>query len=382
MRGPHLPSHARVNSNLLAAAVVLAAFAASWALTGWVRGYAAARLIDVPNERSSHHRATPRGGGIALVGAFLAGLAVLAATGAVPPRLALALGPGTAAVAVIGWVDDHAHVAARWRSLVHFAAAFWALAWLGGLPALDVGFGRLTLGAAGWAVGALGVVWVTNLYNFMDGIDGIAAGEAVSAGVAAALLLVLAGAAPLATVALLLAGASAGFLLWNWNPARIFMGDVGSGTLGYLFAVLALASENARAVPLLAWVVLLGVFVFDATVTLVRRLLRGERVYEAHRSHAYQRATQAGRSHAAVTSRVIGINVVLAAMAFAAMRVPSLLLPAFVGAIVLLGLLYRAVERVAPMAPRPLPGDPPHAQPAGAEPRPQRAAETANRGSC
>jgi Fuc2NAc and GlcNAc transferase len=321
-------------------------------LTRAVRGYAAARLVDVPNERSSHARATPRGGGIAIVAAFLGGLAVLALAGVVPARLAIGIGPGAALVAAIGWLDDHGHVAARWRSLVQLVAAFWAMGWIGALPTLQVGGATLTLGVAGWAVGALGVVWVTNLYNFMDGIDGIAAGEAVSAGAAGAALLCLLGFPRLAALPALAAAASLGFLLWNWHPARIFMGDVGSGTLGYLFAVIALASETARALPLLAWMILLGVFVFDATVTLARRLLRHERVYEAHRSHAYQRATQAGLTHARVSAAVLAINAALAALALAAALAPRLLLPAFAAAILLLVLVYAAVERRRPMSPR------------------------------
>lgn len=342
-----------MNPTALSLAVAAGAFAASWAGTRAVLRYARARLLDVPNERSSHAAPTPRGGGLAVVGAFLAGLAVLTAAGVLEPHVALALGPGTAAISAVGWADDHHHVPARWRSLVHFAAAFWALGWLGGMPALQVGHGFLPLGAFGWVVGALGIVWVTNLYNFMDGIDGIAAGEAVSAGLAAAALLWLRGSPSLAAVTLLVAASSAGFLAWNRPPARIFMGDVGSGTLGWLFAVLAVASENSRAMPLLAWVVLLGVFVLDATVTLVRRVRRGERAYEAHRTHAYQRAVQAGLSHGRVTGAVLALNLVLAAMALAAVLDPVFILPAFFGAIVLLGLVYLRVERFRPMPPPP-----------------------------
>jgi Fuc2NAc and GlcNAc transferase len=340
---------------VLNAAVIAGALALSWLLTRVVLGYAEARLVDLPNARSSHARATPRGGGLAVVLAFLLGLAVLAWAGRVPLPLALALGPGAAAVAAIGWLDDHGHVAARWRTLVHVAAALWALAWLGGLPTLELGGWRLPLGAAGWVIGVLGVVWVTNLYNFMDGIDGLAAGEAVSLAGCAALLLFLSGAPALVPVTLLLAAASAGFLPWNWAPARIFLGDVASGTLGYLFAVLALASERAGALPLLAWVLLAGVFVFDATATLLRRLLRGEKVYEAHRSHAYQRATDAGFSHAAVTGRVLLLNALLAGRGRAAALRPALLLPACAAGVALLGLGYLRVERAQPMRPPPAP---------------------------
>lgn len=330
-------------------AVALGAFAASVVLTRVVLRYAAARLVDVPNERSSHARATPRGGGIAIVIAFLAGLAVLAAGGAVPTRLALALGPGALAVAAIGWIDDHVSIRPLWRSLVHVGAAVWALWVLGGLPVLRVGVADVPLGPFGAVLGVLGIVWVTNLYNFMDGIDGIAAGEAVTVGLAGAALLALAHAPGLAAASLLLACASAGFLLWNWHPARIFMGDVASGTLGYLFAVLAVASENARAVPLLGWVMLLGVFVLDATVTLARRFARRQRLHEAHRSHAYQRAVQAGLSHARVSGAVVALNAGLAVLAAVAAVRPEWLLAAFAASAAWLGWVYARVERLCPM---------------------------------
>lgn len=325
------------------------AFAASLAGTAMVRRYAEKWLIDHPNERSSHVTPTPRGGGLALIAAFVCAAAVLAAAGVVDRRTALALLPGVALVAAVGWVDDHRALPAAPRAALHFIAAAWALAWLGGYPALRVGEGSAHLGAAGWLLGMLGIVWVTNLYNFMDGIDGLAGGEAVSAGVAGAVLLWLAGASGLAAVSVVLAAAAGGFLVWNWHPARIFMGDVGSGAVGYALAVLAIASENVRAVPTICWVLLTGVFVADATITFVRRLARRERVYAAHRSHAYQRATQAGRSHAWVTAAVLLINLALALIALAALLHPPLLLPALVAGAVLLIAIYLLVERAVPM---------------------------------
>ena len=340
--------------------VAAVVFALSWALTRAVRLYAEKKLIDVPNERSSHARRGPRGGGLALVAALLLGLVLLYLAGIISLRLLLAIAPGAVAVAGVGWIDDHGGVAARWRAVVHFGSAFAALWALGGMPVLRFGFAAPHVGPLGWIVAAIGIVWVTNLYNFMDGIDGIAGGQAVSVGVLGAALLVLTGAPGLAAAALLVAAASAGFLAWNWPPARIFMGDVGSGTLGFVFAVIAVASENAGALPLLGWVVLMGVFVVDATVTLVRRLLRRERVYQAHRSHAYQRAVQGGFSHGRVSGAVIAINALLAALALSAVLRAPLLVPALIVSLALLGLIYRRVERLRPMTlpPRDLPPPP------------------------
>lgn len=327
-------------------ALAATGLAAAWLLTGAVRRYALARaVLDVPNHRSAHTVPTPRGGGLAIGCVALLGIAALGALGALPAGTAAALVGGGALVAGVGWIDDHRGVGAELRIVVHFLAAGWALAWLGGVPEVSLGTATLPLGPAGWVLGAVGIVWLTNLYNFMDGIDGIAAGEAVVVGGAGGVLLLLAEDAGLAGVALLLAAASGGFLLWNWAPARIFMGDVGSGLLGYLFAVLALASENAGALPLLGWVLLLGVFVLDATLTLVRRVARGERWYDAHASHAYQRAVRSGWTHARVTGTVLLLDLLLALLALLALLRPAAL-PGAVGCgLLVLGAAYLAVER-------------------------------------
>jgi Fuc2NAc and GlcNAc transferase len=330
---------------------VAAAAALAWALTWAVRHYALARdVLDHPNERSSHVVPTPRGGGVAIVLVTLAFEAGLGVAGWLSPGEALALAGGGVAVAAVGWWDDHGGVRASARAAVHFAAAAWALWWLGGLPELWVGTGRVTLGVAGAVLSAFGIVWSTNLYNFMDGIDGIAGGEAVTAALAGGVLLLAVGERGLGAVALVLMAASAGFLAWNWAPARIFMGDVGSYFLGFTFAVLAVASERAEAVPLLAWMILLGVFVFDATATLLRRLRRRERFFEAHRSHAYQRAARARGHHARVSGTVVALNLVLAALAAVGTLRPRWLLPAVGVGLLILAAAYVAVERRWPMA--------------------------------
>jgi Fuc2NAc and GlcNAc transferase len=327
-------------------------FILSWVLTSVVRRYALAHsVLDVPNARSSHSVPTPRGGGLAIAVALLLGVAGGMVLGVVPVPVGAALVGGGVLIAGIGWIDDHRPVSARWRALVHFSAASWALYCLGGLPRIGIGDADIGLGIGGALLAAVGIVWSTNLYNFMDGIDGIAAGQAVTAGLAGAVLAAGAGDRGIAASALLVAAASAGFLLWNWAPARIFMGDVGSGLLGFSFAVLAVASENRGGLPLLLWVLLLGVFVVDATVTLVRRIAAGQRWYEAHRSHAYQRMVQAGASHARVSLSVLALGVLLAVIAAAALLRPDLQVPGSIVGFVLLGALYAWIERRSPMPP-------------------------------
>lgn len=291
------------------AVTALAVFVASWWLTGRLRRYALSRrIIDVPNARSSHSVATPRGGGMAIVASVLAALPMLGALGLLPWAHVLGLIAAGGAVAAVGFLDDHGHLAARWRLLGHFTAAWWLLTALGGPPPLPD-----TIVGAEWiwqCVGATYVVWILNLTNFMDGIDGLAAVEAITVSLGGIVLYALTG--PLegaAGVPLVLAAAAGGFLLWNWPPARIFMGDGGSGFVGLILASLSLQAGRQDLLLLWGWLILLGVFVTDATVTLVRRAARGERFYEAHRTHAYQHAAQTWGAHKPITLAVAAINV-------------------------------------------------------------------------
>lgn len=316
-------------SPLAALVLSLSALAVSAVLTRLVWRYSLSRqMMDVPNDRSLHEAPTPRGGGLSFVVVFLAAVAALNLAGIVPARLALALGPGGFIVALAGWLDDRGHVSVRIRLAAQFIAAAAALAALGGFESLKLGWVTIPLGTAGSLLAAVGIVWMINLYNFMDGIDGIAGVEAITTAVFAGLFLAWMGVPGLALLCLILASAVAGFLVWNWPPAKVFMGDVGSGFLGYVFAVMALASEKAGALPLLAWILLLGVFVLDTTVTLFRRMRRGETIWQAHRSHYFQRAVRAGLSHKSVTVWTGLLNLALGTLAALAAGSPGLLLPA------------------------------------------------------
>jgi Fuc2NAc and GlcNAc transferase len=189
-------------------------------------------------------------------------------------------------------------------------AAVWAVHWVGGLGAVRVGEHIAHPGWLGVGLAVLGVVWVLNLFNFMDGIDGMATGEALFVAGAGALLAFLGGNSGVAYAAWIFAWSCAGFLYWNWPPARVFLGDVGSGYLGYVVIVLALADAQDRPVAIWEWLILGALFVADSTLTLLRRLFRGERVYEAHRQHAYQRLSRHWGSHLSVTALVLAVGVV------------------------------------------------------------------------
>jgi Fuc2NAc and GlcNAc transferase len=216
---------------------------------------------------------------------------------------------GGASVAVIGFVDDTRHVAPLWRLIGHFAAALWVLAKLGDLPPLAVIDFVLDLQWLGFALAALYLVWMINLTNFMDGIDGIAGVEVVTVCLSAVLVSEVATpSARLWIVPLVLASATLGFLVWNWPPAKIFLGDVGSGFLGFMLAVSSLQSGWVATRLFWSWVILLGVFVVDATVTVIRRAAHGDRFHEAHRNHAYQHAAAQRGAHMPVTVTVGVIN--------------------------------------------------------------------------
>lgn len=289
--------------------IAIAALVVSALLTGMVRRSALSKgMLDVPNERSSHKIPTPRGGGVAIVTATTAGLAALTIFGVLRLDVFGAL-CGSLAVAAIGFLDDRRPLSARARLAVHFAAAAWALAWLGGLPPLRAGEHVVTWGVSGYLLGSLFVVWTLNLFNFMDGIDGIAAAEAIFVTFGAALWLGLtSGIQGTGSACLILAAASCGFLLWNWPPARIFMGDVGSGYLGYVIGVLAIVSTRDEPAALWVWLILGGLFFADATITLVRRMIRGERLQEAHRNHAYQWLARRWGAHRHVTIAALLVN--------------------------------------------------------------------------
>jgi len=339
----------------LACVVFLVAAFTSGVLVGRVRAFAVKRSIfDIPNSRSSHARPTPRGGGAAIAVVLLAGTILLAAFGLLNHRVAVAIVGGGFSVAVVGWRDDRRGVPAALRAVVHLAGAIWAVVWLGGFPIARFGTTQITFGKFGYVLAVVGIVWSINLFNFMDGIDGIAGVEALSVGAVLAGMLASVNAEGLSMVALLPAGAAAGFLIWNWPPAKIFMGDVGSGLLGFVFAGLTVASENARAAPALIVPMLLGVFVFDATITLIRRATRAERVYVAHRAHAYQRAVQSGMSHAVVSTGVLAVNIVLAVLAWTVLQSPQFMLMSVLTELLILSTIYCWIEWRRPMKASPI----------------------------
>ena len=268
--------------------------------------------LDVPNERSSHLTPTPRGGGIAFVATSLVGLFILLLNNTLNKEDLLALCCAGVIVAISGHLDDRQKISgATIRLVLHAIGAIVIVVGVG-FPSQIFLFNRtFNTGLIGSILAVLYLVWLLNLFNFMDGTDGIAACEAIFVCLAGAILNyhVLSGTNHSAA-AVVLAASTIGFLLYNWSPAEIFMGDVGSGYLGVMIGGLSLLAAKQQPELLWVWIILLAVFVSDATVTLIRRLLRKQKPHVAHRSHAYQHLAVLFASHAKVSLLVFVVNIV------------------------------------------------------------------------
>lgn len=265
--------------------------------------------LDHPNERSLHSRPVPRGGGLGIIAGMLAGWAVCA--GSVPwvvVGLAVLL-------AAVSFIDDVRSLGARWRLLAHLAAAGLLCA------AFADAFPSLLWVPIVW----IGIAWMTNLYNFMDGADGLAGGMALFGFSAYALAAALAGDAAFASVNLVVAAAAGGFLAFNFPPAKVFMGDVGSIPLGFLAAALGLAGWEQGLWPAWFGPAIFAPFVLDASVTLIRRGARGEKIWQAHRSHYYQRLVLAGWSHRRLALAEYALMLATVVVVLVALRRPPAL---------------------------------------------------------
>lgn len=276
--------------------------------TGYMRTYALKKnIIDNPNERSSHSVPTPRGGGVAVVCSYLLALAVLIYSQQLTLHIGLTLMVAGFVIALLGFLDDHGHINSMLRLVIHFLVAIGVVISLGGFAEVTV-FNGVQLGFIANIIAVLFLVWLLNLYNFMDGINGIASVEAITTTVSIAILYYVFNLSLNADLLLLLAACVSGFLLWNFPKAKIFMGDVCSGFLGLTLGILALIALKENLALFCAWIICLGVFVVDATYTLIKRVLNGHKMYDAHRSHSYQVLSRKWGSHTPVTLIVAVIN--------------------------------------------------------------------------
>ena len=291
--------------------IVSATLILSFFITSFVRRTAIKRnQFDIPNERSSHNQPTPRGAGLAVVIAFTFGLIVLLIRGDLKPEIFVAIFLPGLLVAIVGYLDDLGKVtAARIRLLAHIVAGLIAVYILGGLPPMPIFGETLNLGLLGNLIAVIYLVWLLNLFNFMDGIDSITGIETLSSCVIISVLLINRTAGDQWQMPMLLASAVLGFLYFNWPPAKIFLGDIGSGYIGFTVGTMSLVIAKTEPLFTWAWIILLGVFIVDATVTLIRRLITRQRVYLAHRSHAYQHLATNSSQHLKVSLGIAAINI-------------------------------------------------------------------------
>ena len=284
-------------------------FICSFVLTYLVRKLALKKsIMDIPNERSSHSVPTPRGGGLAIMIAWYAGLITFYLLGKIDLNLFLALMSGVF-LSAISIVDDVRNVSPKVRLFFQSLSAGLALWFVGGIGTVDFGLMQIDSVWILSPIAFVAILWAINLFNFLDGIDGHISMAAMFFAVATYMFFQ-------SPVLLLLAVAVFGFLPWNWQRAKIFMGDVGSTLIGFNIAVLAIYFNKVSALNLEIILILTSVYWCDATFTLIRRFIRKEKLSEAHKKHAYQRLTQAGYSHQKVVLLVLAFNLILFAIAW------------------------------------------------------------------
>lgn len=325
--------------------ILIASVLASIAFTGAYRLVALrANFLDLPVSRSAHSRPVPVGGGVVIFLLFLFAVLFLFASDKLSMGQFMALS-ASSVIAIVGFVDDIKELKIQWRIFPQLIASIWAVWWIGGIP--EVSFYTWTLSPQ-WLLNCLGVVaivWLVNLYNFMDGIDGLAASELAFVNVMSLLFVINNTDSAFSLLSLVSLGAALGFLVWNWSPAKIFMGDVGSGFIGFMLAVIAIISIQQEVMTVWTWLILLAVFVVDATLTLLRRFAGGQKWYQGHACHAYQKAAKRFNSHRKVTIAIMLINIFwLAPLAWLSVLYPKLGIAMAVVAIVPLILLAIALQ--------------------------------------
>lgn len=307
-------------------------FLLSFVLTYLIKNHAIKNsLMAEVNERSSHTVPTPHGGGLAIAITWFTGISYLFFINEINHSLYYALMAGSI-IAVVSYFDDLFELSAKIRLITQALVAVLGLYFLGGFEKLDMFFftceNQIIINVFAFFI----IVWFINLYNFLDGIDGYAASESIYLGIAGFIL--FGGNHFLILVAVVL-----GFLFWNWNKAKIFMGDVGSTLLGYNVAIFTIYYANEQSLNLWTWVILFGLFWFDATLTLFRRYRNKEKLSQPHKKHAYQRLHQSNWSHSKIVTFSIIVNIILFSLVYVSPNI-------FTALFITLVLLYSIIRFV------------------------------------
>lgn len=317
---------------------ILLALVFAIVLTWFVRRYAIKKsILDTPNQRSSHTIPTPRGGGLAIVITWFGVLVWLFMKKEMEANLFYALISG-GILAIVSLFDDILSLSPNVRMLAQAASVGLALFFIRGSYVLDFGFFELNFWWLFVPGAFIGLIWFINLYNFLDGIDGYAASQAIFVSLAFVLL-------TQDNLLLFLIAAVLGFLVWNWQPAKIFMGDVGSTVLGFILGFFTIYYSQGKNISIFTLLIPSALFWFDATFTLFRRWRNKEKLSEAHKKHAYQRLVQSGFSHQKTVLYGMGVNVVLFSLAYGAFKLPKYVLFFFFAAILFMYLVTKWVDR-------------------------------------
>jgi Fuc2NAc and GlcNAc transferase len=252
---------------------------------------------------------------------------------------------GLSLVAIVGFIDDYKNLPISVRAVAYVLAAVCSVHLIGGVSALSINNYQLQLNEFGCFLAVLFIVWITNLYNFMDGTDGLASIQTICVALFCGVLLYLSVNISYAILLFCLVASTIGFLYWNWSPAKIFMGDVGSCTIGFLFALLSLYTEKLGILSLSVWLILLAPFIGDATFTLFKRIVNKEKWYKAHNSHAYQRLYQSGFSHSQLAKGLLGTNITIVwPLAYFAYLYKNLELVSLLSSYCIIGIIWLVVQ--------------------------------------
>jgi UDP-N-acetylmuramyl pentapeptide phosphotransferase/UDP-N-acetylglucosamine-1-phosphate transferase len=323
--------------------ILVLIFVFSYAGTFIIRSIAIKKqIIDIPNSRSSHSLPTPRGGGVIIALTWFLGISVLYFLGKIPVNLFAALLCGIP-VSIMGLVDDIVTVSPRVRLIGQLLCTSLAIFFLGGLESIDLGFTILHSAVLFNIIAVIGIIWLINLFNFLDGIDGYISTEIIFICLTAYFLLGT-------ELPLLLVAATAGFLIWNWQPAKIFMGDVGSTLIGFTTGVFAVYYQDINQSSIIVWLMLTSLFWFDATLTLFRRWRNHEMLSIAHRKHAYQRVVQSGFSHQKTVLFSLLVNLPVIGLVWFSIKYPLMLLPLFCINLVYLFIVMHIVDKRLPFS--------------------------------
>ena len=300
-------------------------------------------LIDIPNERSSHNTPTPRGGGIAIAITWFLGISYLNYLGQINANLYYALLSGIL-ISGISLIDDIYTIKSIPRIAIQSISTIVALYFIGGLKVIDLGFFSFENTFVLNVIAFIGIIWFTNLFNFIDGIDGYSSTGAIV--IALALFFFVKD-----TLLLVLALSVLGFLPWNWQKAKIFMGDIGSTLLGFTIAVLIINYNNTEQFSILNGLIITSVFWFDATVTLIKRFLNKEQLGQPHKKHAYQRIVQFGFSHQKTVLIATTLNFLLFLMVYFSIQFKAFQV-LFLGVVILLLFsIYKFIDTKKPFKP-------------------------------